>query len=173
MNGQHEPGRSSIVGRIAGGLLLLCGLTAAVALDWRPLQSRDIGDRVGPPRRPVAEPRLVLPARIEQCERYTREICGRWTLQANGTYRATWDDGTTATIRVMELNGSGIVARRVDDDPRRLTAVYEGTISGRQLVYSGSVRWTTGHDSHAGSWTARWDPDLHPMRDDPLRAKHD
>jgi hypothetical protein len=173
MNGQRESGRGPIVGRIAGGLLLLCGLTAAVALDWRPMHSRDIGDRVGPPRRPVAEPRLALPARIEQCERYTVEICGTWTLQANGTYRAAWDDGATATIRVMELSGSGIVAARVDDEPRRLTAVYEGTITGRQLVYSGSVRWTAGHDSHAGSWTARWDPDLHPGRGDPLRAKHD
>ena len=165
MNGQRESGRAPIVGRIAGGLLLLCGLTAAVALDWRPMHSRDSGDRVGPPRRPVAEPRLALPARVEQCERYTVEICGTWTLQANGSYRAAWDDGATATIRVMELSGSGIVAARVDDHPRRLTAVYEGTITGRQLVYSGSVRWTAGPQSHAGSWTARWDPSPLPGND--------
>jgi hypothetical protein len=44
--------------------------------------------------------------------------------------------------------------------------MYEGTISGRQLVYSGSVRWTAGRQSHAGSWTASWDPD-------PLLAKDD
>lgn len=173
MNGERESGRSPIVGRIAGGLLLLCGLTAAVALDWRPMQSRDIGDRVGPPRRSVAEPRLALPDRIEQCERYTVEICGTWALQANGTYRAAWDDGATATIRVLELSGSGMVARRVDDHPRRLTAVYEGLITERRLVHAGSVRWTAGRQSHAGRWTARWDPDLDPGQGDPLRAKHD
>ena len=60
-NGERESGRSPIVGRIVGGLLLLCGLAAAVALDWRPLQSRDIGDRVGPPRRMAADPAPRLP----------------------------------------------------------------------------------------------------------------
>jgi hypothetical protein len=35
-NGELEPGRPPIAGRIAGGLWLLCGLAAAVALDWEP-----------------------------------------------------------------------------------------------------------------------------------------
>ncbi|HET7234628.1 MAG TPA: hypothetical protein VFJ16_31740 [Longimicrobium sp.] len=155
---EHGPGRWPITSRIAAGLMLVCGLTAAVALDWRPMRENDIADRVGPPRRTVAEPRLALPERIGQCERYAVEVCGTWTLQPGGTYRARWNDGATATIRVMELSDTRMVASRVDDDPRRRTAVYEGSVADRSLVSSGSVGWTTGRESRVGSWSASWIP---------------
>jgi hypothetical protein len=139
------------------------------------MRGNQLASPVAGPRRRVAEPRPPLPARIDQCERYTveisGEICGRWTLRPGGVYRAAWSDGATATIHVIDFDGSHMAARRVDDRPRGRTGFYEATIIDGRMVDSGSVRWTTGSESHAGSWTAEWEPPTRPANTRERQAK--
>lgn len=162
---ESRSGRRLIAGRIVGALLAPGLLAGVLAIGIPYTRAHDVGDRFGPPRRAVAEGVPRLPERIEECERHTEEICGVWTLQPNGTYRAAWSDGATATIRVIDFGGASFVAQRVDDG-RRLTALYSGPVSRELTVYSGSVRWTTAHAARTGSWHAEWDPTNYTGRDD-------
>lgn len=142
---------------MVGALLVLALIATAYAFGVPRLGAHDTGLRVSPPRRAVALPPPKLPERIEQCETFTEQVCGTWTLRPDGTYRAEWDDGATATIRVNEFSGTHIWATRVDNDPRGVTADYAASVADGRVV-GGSVWWAGNRGARTGNWSAEWEP---------------
>jgi len=162
---EGRPGRIGYLARFMAALLVPAVIVAALAFNAPAMRRNDLLDRFDSPARAAAERTPRLPGRIDECETHTVEICGAWTLQPNGTYRAAWSDGATATLRVIDFSGTSIVIQRVDDG-RRLTALYSGLVGRERGVYSGNVRWTTAREARTGSWRAEWDPTNDPGRDD-------
>jgi hypothetical protein len=100
-------------------------------------------------------PEPELPSVIRQCETYTTRICGTWERESGDTYRAVWDDGATASIRVVRFTFEEIVVRREDDGQNvDFTATYAGTVRGRSAA--GAVVWNAGESTRSGTWEAEW-----------------
>lgn len=155
---EGRPGRIGYLARFMAALLMPAAIVAALSLNAPATRRNDLLDRFDSTARAAAERTPRLPERIDECETYTVEVCGSWALQPEGFYRATWNDGATGTVRVIDYSGTTFEATRVDDVGRGRTARYSGLVTEGKLVHSGSVRWTTGDESHAGTWHATWEP---------------
>ncbi len=96
------------------------------------------------------------PAILQECETYTSEICGRWTLEGDH-YIAEWDNGATALLNIERCSPTDIVLTRYDSggSSAGLSARYEGQISGN-AVRNGRVTWTWNGNSWSGTWEASW-----------------
>jgi hypothetical protein len=100
--------------------------------------------------------RAALPATIHECEAGRARICGTWTLEG-GRYRARWENGATAVITVPRFDANRVTLARDDyaGTSAGMTALYEGTVSGR-TVRDGRVTWRQGGNEWRGTWEAEW-----------------
>ncbi|MDM7913162.1 MAG: hypothetical protein QUS09_08705 [Methanotrichaceae archaeon] len=96
------------------------------------------------------------PASLQECETYTSEICGRWTLEGDH-YIAEWDNGATAVLNIEHCSPTDIVLTRYDfgGSSAGLSARYEGQISGN-AVRNGRVAWIWNGNTWSGTWEASW-----------------
>lgn len=95
-----------------------------------------------------------LPSTIEECETFSVQICGIWTLQGD-RYLGAWEDGATANLTVVRITATEFVLSRVDfGKNQNFTALYTGVISGRNVA--GAVTWNASGNSRSGTWFARW-----------------
>lgn len=103
------------------------------------------------------QPGLVssVPQSLDECETYTSEICGMWTLQGDHI-NAVWNNGAKATLNVEQFDDNGVVITRQDTDGSSagLTARYEGRPIGNHV--DGSVTWNWNGSTWSGTWKADW-----------------
>jgi hypothetical protein len=96
------------------------------------------------------------PASLQECETYTSEICGRWTLEGDH-YIAEWDNGATALLNIERCSPTDIVLTRYDSggSSAGLSARYVAQISGN-AIRNGRVTWTWNGNTWSGTWEASW-----------------
>ena len=95
-----------------------------------------------------------IPQSLRECETYTSEICGTWTLEGDH-FNADWDNGATATIKVEKWDTTGVVLTRYDStgSSAGLSARYEGQLNGN-TIENGVVTWTWNDNTWSGTWRA-------------------
>lgn len=93
-----------------------------------------------------------IPQSLRECETYTSEICGTWTLEGDH-FNANWDNGATATIKVEQWDTTGVVLTRYDStgSSAGLSARYEGQLNG-SIIDNGVVTWTWNGNTWSGTW---------------------
>ena len=100
-------------------------------------------------------PGSSIPQSLNECETYTSEICGTWTLQGSHI-NAVWNNGAKATLNVEQFDNNGVVITRQDTvgSSAGLTAQYEGRLIGNHV--EGSVTWNWNGATWSGTWKADW-----------------
>jgi subtilisin family serine protease len=100
------------------------------------------------------ETAFSIPQSMQECETYTSEICGTWTLE-DGYFNAVWDNGAKATVNVEQFDDNAVVFTRQDaqGSSAGLTARYEGRRSGNHA--EGSVTWDWQGSRWSGTWEGR------------------
>ena len=53
----------------------------------------------------------TIPSSTQECETYTSEICGTWTLEGNHI-NAVWNNGARATLNVEQFDNNAVVIIR-------------------------------------------------------------
>lgn len=98
---------------------------------------------------------LSVPQSLDECETYTSEICGTWTLHGDHI-NAVWNNGAKATLDVEQFDNNGVVIIRQDTEGSSagLTARYEGRPIGNHV--DGSVTWNWNGSTWSGTWKADW-----------------
>jgi len=101
------------------------------------------------------ETTLSIPQSMQECETYTSEICGTWTLEG-GYFRAVWDNGAKVTMNVEQFDNNAVVFARQDDQGSSagMTARYVGQRTGNHI--EGSVIWSRNGIEWSGTWKADW-----------------
>jgi hypothetical protein len=101
------------------------------------------------------EPGSWVPKSLDECETYTSEICGTWTMEGNHI-NAVWNNGAKATLNVEQFDNNAIVITRQDTvgSSAGLTARYEGRPIGNHV--EGSVTWNWRGSTWSGTWKADW-----------------
>jgi hypothetical protein len=102
-----------------------------------------------------SKPSISVPNSLQECETYTSEICGTWTVQGS-QINAVWDNGAEATLNVEQFDKNTVVITRQDiaGSSAGLTARYEGVLTGNHV--EGSVTWNWNGATWSGTWTADW-----------------
>jgi hypothetical protein len=97
-----------------------------------------------------------VPRILNECETYTSEICGTWTLEGDH-FNAKWENGATAILKVQNWDANQVVLNRYDSEGASsgLSARYEGKINGN-TIEDGSVTWTWQGSTWSGTWNANW-----------------
>jgi hypothetical protein len=97
----------------------------------------------------------TVPYSLQECETYTSEICGTWTLQGSHI-NAVWNNGAKATLNVEQFDNNGVVITHQDTvgTSAGLTARYEGRPIGNHV--EGSVTWNWNGTTWSGTWKADW-----------------
>ena len=102
-----------------------------------------------------SKPSISVPNSLQECETYTSEICGTWTVQGS-QINAVWDNGAEATLNVEQFDNNAVVITRQDiaGSSAGLTARYEGVLTGNHV--DGSVTWNWNGATWSGTWIADW-----------------
>jgi len=97
-----------------------------------------------------------IPSSLRECETYTSEICGTWTLEGDH-FNAEWDNGAIAVLKVQSWDTKNVIITRYDSEGASagLSARYEGQISGN-TIEDGTVTWTWKGSTWSGTWKANW-----------------
>jgi len=100
-------------------------------------------------------PSISVPNSLQECETYTSEICGTWTMQES-QIKAVWNNGAEATLNVEQFDNNAVVITRQDitGSSAGLTARYEGIPTGNHV--EGSVTWNWNGATWSGTWKADW-----------------
>jgi len=100
-------------------------------------------------------PGSSVPQSLDECETYTSEICGTWTMEGSHI-NAVWNNGAKATLNVEQFDNNGVVITRQDTvgSSAGLTARYEGRLVGNHV--DGSVTWNWNGSTWSGTWKADW-----------------
>jgi len=98
---------------------------------------------------------LVTPTSMNECE---NAMCSTWTFEADGkSGKATWQNGTVATLKVERFTEESIIIYRTDTvGSIGLVGTYAGRIDNSKIT--GTVAWVWpeqwGSQVKTGTWTA-------------------
>jgi hypothetical protein len=149
---QVEPGSSNLEGNAQGGCYKdpMTGTITCVDSNGNPINTQS-GSKTN-----QLAPSSSVPRSLDECETYTSEICGTWTMEGNHI-NAVWNNGATATLNVESWSPAGAVLTRYDSggSSAGLSARYEGQITGNKIE-NGKVTWNWKGSTWSGTWKANW-----------------
>ena len=93
-----------------------------------------------------------LPSVIRECEVFSAQLCGTWTLSGD-RYVAAWEDGSSATLTVVRFSRTELEVKRAASAGKP-AITYTGRVDGKAA--GGSVTRTEGGATRTGMWAATW-----------------